>query len=394
MQPAEFERAGTKLVIDPAGQGIADGHDFTLTVDYSGTPQEITDPDGSKEGWIRASGGVTDGGFVVNEPIGAQGWFPNNNHPTDKATYDFHITVPSTHTALGNGELVSRTDNGDLTTTWHWQMSDPMATYLTTATVGLFDYAAAPITHTTPEPDRVIPEYRAIDAAYTVARPAIDTELDQIAPMTNFLGGVYGSYPFDSTGAVVDFAPGVGYALEVQTKPHYATPLTTATRSTVLHEIAHQWFGNAVTLETWSDIWFNEGWAVWSEWYWGDLENGDVTPENHWDAEFAAASPSDWSVAPAELDGDPANLFAHFPVYVRSAMTLQGYREITSHATFLDLAHRLQTDFGGGNVSTEEFIALAIELSGFTGAERDLLAEYFDQWLYGEVEPTVLPDDF
>jgi hypothetical protein len=79
---------------------------------------------------------------------------------------------------------------------------------------------------------------------------------------------------------------------------------------------------------------------------------------------------------------------------VRSAMTLQGYREITDHATFLELADRLRSDFGGGNVSTRQFIDLALEVSGFTGAERERLAEYFDQWLYGEVEPTITSDNF
>ena len=76
---------------------------------YSGTPVQVQDPDGSFEGWVR----ITTGGFVVNQPIGAMGWFPSNNHPKDKATLRLPPHGPDTHTALGNGELVSKVDNGE-----------------------------------------------------------------------------------------------------------------------------------------------------------------------------------------------------------------------------------------------------------------------------------------
>src|SRR5688572_3878189 len=132
---ASVIRSGDKLIITPAA-GIVENRVFHAILNYSGAPAEIQDPDGSREGWAR----ITSGGFVVNEPMGAMGWFPCNNTPSDKATYDFHITVQNTHTALGNGELASRVNNGNGTTTWNWRMGFPMATYLSTSTVGLFDY--------------------------------------------------------------------------------------------------------------------------------------------------------------------------------------------------------------------------------------------------------------
>src|SRR4051812_14207070 len=127
-----------KLIITPAA-GIDSGRTFHPVIAYNGVPVQIQDPDGSSEGWLRTS----DGAFVVNEPMGAMSWFPDNNHPLDKATYDFHITVPSTHTALGNGELASKVVNGNGTTTWNWHDGFPTATYLTTATVGVFDLSEA-----------------------------------------------------------------------------------------------------------------------------------------------------------------------------------------------------------------------------------------------------------
>ena len=116
-----------------------------MKVKYSGTPEPITDADTSIEGWIPACYPLNppqtcDGAFVVNEPIGAQSWFPSNNYPTDKATFDTLIRVPQGKTALGVGENVGNEDNGDGTVTWHWREDDPTATYLTTATVGDFNY--------------------------------------------------------------------------------------------------------------------------------------------------------------------------------------------------------------------------------------------------------------
>ena len=392
-----------KLVVDPAeaARPLA-GETFTVEVDYGGVPEEFTDPDTSIEGWIRACYPLApvqtcDGSFVVNEPMGAQTWFPSNNYPTDKASFDTSITVPNTHVALGVGEVAGRTDNGDGTTTWHWHEDDPTATYLTTATVGEFIYTVGSMVETSTS--RALAIYNAIDAsADPLQVDAINATLDQAPAQINFLSDTYGPYPFDSTGAVADRASGVGYALEVQTKPLYSGGFTSGNPGidigTQLHELSHQWFGNSATLEAWSDIWFNEGWANWSEWYWQFLENGGDDPAAIFDDLYADTPAADWEIAPAVLDGDPANLFAFFPTYQRGAMTLQGYREIVGDETFFALAAELLERFGHGNVSTAEFIAVAEELSGFTGAELELLDQYFQEWLYGETKPTILPEDF
>ena len=273
-QPAQFAFAGpseplgdpsfttqpTKLVVTPA-QGIADGTTFTVEIAYSGEPHEIVDADGSSEGWIPAcytnnapppGTPVCDGAFVVNEPIGAQGWFPSNNYPTDKATFETSVTVPSTHVGLGIGELAAETVNGDGTKTWSWSEDDPSATYLTTATVGLFDEARSTMTETLTGDTLEI--YNYIDSSATAAQvAAIETNTARQPDMVNFLGSeVFDRpYPFDSIGAVADKARGVGYALEVQTKSHFAGSFSTGAPSvnvnTLLHEVAHQWVGNSVS---------------------------------------------------------------------------------------------------------------------------------------------------
>ena len=183
--------------------------------------------------------------------------------------------------------------------------------------------------------------------------------------MIDALGAHFGPYPLDSYGSLWDNVPALGYALEVQTKSHFSSlpagPSPSAgLTSTYLHELAHQWWGNAVTLEHWNDIWFNEGWAQLSEWMFGFESGADPdSPEQQFDDEYAAASADDWSVAPAVLDNDPALLFSTFPTYTRGGMTIEGYREIVGDAAFDDFAQGLQTEYAYDNISTEEFIAEA-----------------------------------
>ena len=384
-----------KLIVTPPG-GIASGSEFTLAVRYRGEPEKMTDADESYEGWIPACLNLNaeagcDGAFVVNEPNGAQTWFPSNNHPSDKATFETAIRVPNAYTALGVGELDSEQGNGDGTSTWTWSEDDPTATYLTTATVGLFDYEVGSMNETSTGAE--LPIYKAIDQAVPAA--AVNTTLDRIPDMTNFLSDRFGAYPWDSTGAVVDNVPQVGYALEVQTKPHFAiAPVGDSGASTLLHELAHQWWGNSVSPSTWLEIWHNEGWAQFSEWYWDFEANGGTSPADHFQQEYDDASAQDWSIPPATLDGDPANLFAHFPTYVRGAMTLEGYRQIVGDNRFFAFADGLLDSYGYSDVSTAQIVAGAKAGSGLGGAELDLLDGYFQQWLYGDVKPTILPADF
>ncbi|HET8975748.1 MAG TPA: M1 family metallopeptidase [Solirubrobacterales bacterium] len=388
----------TKLVVTPPA-GIPDGSDFEVVVTYTGEPVLMTDADLSVEGWIPACfnpGPTCDGAFVVNQPNGSQTWFPGNNYPTDKATFETSITVPTSHTAFGIGELDSRVNNGDGTWTWTWGEDDPTPTYLTTATVGLFDYSAGSVPED--QTGRVLPFYTGVDSSYPQSPTKDNVAATQAltGSMLNFLSDEYLPYPLDSIGSVVDRASGVGYALEVQTKPSYAAVGGTSqdiSDFTQLHEIAHMWFGNTVTLEQWTDIWFNEGFATWSEWIWDFEENGGTaSPADMFD-ELYANPTFDWAMAPAVLDGDPANLFDS-ATYDRGAMVVEGTRQILGDDGFDEFVDELFARYGYGNISTQEYIALAEELSGFSGAELDLLGDFYDQWLYGTEQPTILPSDF
>src|SRR5215218_10227645 len=266
---ASFTRQGQELVITPA-RGLPAGRAFTVVVHYAGVPVVVTDPDESIEGWVPTD----DGAFVVNEPQGSPGWYPVNDNPRDKATYDFTITVPEGHTVMANGELDSHTTAGG-EETWRWSEDAPMAPYLATATNGVFqtDFYTS---------DSGLPMFDAVDPntrSRTADPPNPGLAFARLAPQGQviaYFSDLYGAYPFTTGGGIVDWAPSVGYALESQTRANYHR---VPGASTVVHEISHQWFGNAVTLAVWPDIWLNEGFATWSEWIYAEDHGGPSAQE-------------------------------------------------------------------------------------------------------------------
>jgi aminopeptidase N len=395
-QPATWTREADKLIVTPAA-GLDSGSTFETVVAYHGVPEQVLDPDGTLEGWLR----TPDGAFNVNEPMGAMSSFPNNNHPTDKATYDFAITVPTGKTALGNGELVSKTDNPDGTTTWKWHMGYPMATYLSTATVGDFDLTQGAGATVLGASGAALELYNAIDSSYLPSTKAVNTTtLNREESIVDFMDDLYGPYPFDSIGAVVDRISGVGYVLEVQTKIHFPSSHVTngVSVNTLAHEIAHQWFGNTVSLNTWNDIWLNEGWATWSQWNWSNKYNGGITPAQQFLNNYnSTTQPTRWNV-PSAVVPSAADIFTTFPVYTRGAMTLEALRQVIGDDAFFALAKAWVDEHRYANAGTADFIALAKriakERAGFEASNLAKLDTLFQQWLFTPGKPTMTPTTF
>jgi aminopeptidase N len=356
-----------ELSIDPRPK-LKKGRPFVVSVEYAGTAEPITDPDGSIEGWIPTD----DGAFVVNEPQGSPGWYAVNDTPRDKATYDIEVTVPAGRVVISNGILLSRRERAGKAT-WHWVERFPMAPYLATATNGFFETRFGRLPSGLPEYNAVDPNTR-VNAA-SPPDPGLAWErLEPQPEIVEFFSDLYGPYPFESVGGIFDWAPNVGYSLESQTKANYWRIVGP---STVVHEIAHQWFGNAVTLAFWPDIWLNEGFATFSEWIY-DERHGGPSAQEVFDELYATPEDDEffeelWFPAPAALPG-PEVMF-HTPVYDRGAMTLQALRVKIGDEVFFELLSDWYRQNRNGNVTTADFIAHAERESG------QQLDEFFRVWL-------------
>jgi aminopeptidase N len=273
--------------------------------------------------------------------------------------------VPEGLTALANGVLLKQWSVGGKRT-FVWREHLPMAPYLATATLGRFNFTQYRL------PNR-LPVYIAVDPKLTGAEV-----LDKLPAMVALYSSIYGPYPFDAIGAIVDDAPDVGYALETQTKPVFDSMPDEAT---LAHEISHMWYGDSVTLTEWPDIWLHEGFATWSEWIWSERTGGPSAHDTFVELYQTPASNTRFWTPPPAVPGEPANLFDG-TIYNRGGMTLQALREKIGDRAFFRLMRDWASQNRYGNVSTRDFIKLAERESGRS------LRNFFDVWLYQPAKPT------
>ena len=360
----DFERDGQELRIE-LDQTIPTGTEFEIALRYHGKPKELTDPDGSLEGWVKTS----DGAIALGEPRGTPAWIPSNDHPTDKATFDFQFVVPKGYKVISNGELEgTQTSPGGNRRAFAWTEDQPMATYLATATIGKFKTEEETLSGT--------PSY-----SYTaVDKKTNPGAIDQGPEIIDFLDGSFGTYPFNETGAIVDRGAKIGYALETQTRPFYPSP---PGDGLVAHELAHQWYGNQITLADWSEIWLNEGFAQWAQWWWDEEDGGENVSARVDDlCEIPDSDNGFWNPPPAEVPG-PEVMFDN-TVYERGGMTLQRLRELIGNTEFFQLMEDWASQDPLGAYTTEDFVAMTKSVSSVSDGQLD---DFFADWLHEAGKP-------
>ena len=356
---ARFSRGREKLWVSAKAPILA-GEEFTTVVQYHGKPQVVTDPDGSPEGWYRTA----DGAVAVGEPVGTAAWLPCDNVPADKAAFDVSITVPAGLKAMSNGRLLGIARKGGRAT-YSWRESKPMSTYLAVVDIGRGALTRGRIGR--------LPSWTLVDPS--LAKHS-RRSLARLPEIVNFESSVFGPYPFDAVGSIVDAAE-LGYALETQTRPIYAfAPDLT----TVVHETAHQWFGDSVGLVRWPDIWLNEGFATWTEWYYAERHGGRSARQTFRRLYKTPASATAFWDPPSGHPGQAKNLFAT-STYVRGGMALEALRVRIGAPKFLRLLRTWATVHRYGSATIREFEALAEEIAGRP------LHGLFDQWLFQRGKP-------
>jgi aminopeptidase N len=357
--PARWERRNDhELVVTPA-RALPEEETFRTVVRYEGTPGAIAGPPPLEPGFM------TDGRevYVASEPNGAATFFPSNDHPTDKATYEIRVTVPEALDVASNGLLRETTSEDGGTETWVFEAPDPMATYLVQVVVGnlRFEELTGPAG---------LPIRNAYDADLG---EGVGAAFGRQGEMIDFFDDLFGPYPFATYGVVV-VDEDLGFALETQTlslfgRDALAEPI-------VAHELAHQWFGDHVSLGSWRDIWLNEGFATYAQWLWAE-HRGEGTVD---EIALAAARTPGLDVPP----GDPgADQLFGITVYVRGALTLHVLRHELGDEAFFELLRTWIDRYGGASATSADFEALAGEVGG-----RDL-SGLFEAWLRAPGLPTL-----
>lgn len=364
--PATFTADAPELHITPATK-LARGQHVGVDVTYTLTPATTPSAAGGPVGWFSTPGGS----YVLNEPEGAHTWMPSDDHPSDQATFRFELTVPSGLTAVANGALVEHTSTVS-TETWIWQEDRPMATYLIQLLTG--DYELV---------DGVGPNgLPLLSAVLHNDRETMQPYLDAIGDQIDFFDDYFGAYPFDRYGiAIADSFPGL--AMETTERPMFSRAdfssgrLDSSQQLFLSHELVHQWFGDAVSLARWKDIWLNESFATYGEWMW--LEHVGLTSV----ADSAAAglvSHENWSTA----NPTAAEMF-QVNSYDGGAVILHALRKTIGDDLFFTLLRTWVADNSGQSRTTDDFVALANKIAG-----RDLTG-FFATWLYADQLPAAFP---
>ncbi|MFD9793478.1 M1 family metallopeptidase [Streptomyces sp. NPDC059070] len=352
-----FSRSGAhKLLVEPAGR-LARGAAFAVRVKYAGAPDA--------EGWhILASGGAN----AAGEPHSATSWYPANDHPSDKATFALTATVPDGWTVIGNGLPGPTTATGGRTT-FRWKEDRPLATYVSTVAIDRFTVHRSRLPDGTP-----------VITAYGPDVPVDTVVEDQQRDVLAFLASKFGPYPFSSAGAVV-----VGWSkdpaaraldLETQSRPTYTGGLFD---SAVVHESAHQWFGNSVSFTDWRDGCLAECFAqyanqLWEEHQGADLDTGFYRSlvEKHKD------DPSFWAT---RLYDPGKGKEVDAALYFKGSLMLHALRRTVGDDAFFSTLGRWTGEHAYGNASFPQFEALAGRVSG-----KDLKG-FFDAWVHGTTLP-------
>jgi aminopeptidase N len=372
---ATFVRNGDELVVTPQ-RFVHRGAGFSVTVGgFTATP--IAPNGDSPIGFVTTA----DGTILAGQPDQSHQFFPSNDHPSDLATYTIALTAPEGWTATANGVHVRDRHAGGFVTSVYRE-TKPMASELLQVAVGDFVVRQRPAVDGIPIRD-VVPARLAADLL-----PKVDVERSQLSWMI----GKVGRFPFENYGSLVIGAD-LGFALETQTLSLYDTSLFGTRKSVqdslMAHELAHMWFGDSVTPQSWSDVWQNEGHAVWYELLYAEETGvfqdytGYANREDYFKAVYASNDRYRKSYGPAArpLKADSVLDVFNPNVYDGGALVLYALQQIVGAKNFQRIERAWVSVNRGRSASTQDFIALASRVSG-----QDLRG-FLNDWLYGATTP-------
>ena len=357
-----FEHNGKDLVVSAP---VVKDERYVLEVRYSGTPEPTPAPttrsDFSTTGWTITPDGEV---WTMQEPYGAFTWYPVNDQPSDKALYDITVTAPAPWVGVANGELVDQQEHDGLTTS-SWHLSSPASSYL--ITIGIGDYTRTSNT-----------SQSGLEISYWVPtdRPGLAEGLQYAATGLDWLEDILGPYPFDSLGFLLNESQS---GMETQTMISLGATDYTTSPAVLVHELAHQWYGDEITPDDWRDVWMNEGMAMYLQGMW-EAEQTGLTIDEQMDkyALVEAGYRSD-SGPPAAYD--PAE-FGEGNIYYGPALMWHELREKVGDDEFFRLVREWPRARDNRSTGREDYLAWLEKESG------EELSAFFDAWLLGDTTPS------
>ncbi|MEZ0051325.1 aminopeptidase N [Mycobacterium sp. MAA66] len=356
-RPAKFRCSQGKLHI-ALDAALPAGASLSVLVRYAGNPKPIRSMWG-EVGFEELS----EGALVAGQPNGAASWFPCDDHPSAKASYRIQISTDSPYRAVANGELLSsRTRAGQ--TTWTYELAEPTSTYLVTLQIGRYQsvrLAKSPVPMNAALPQRLL--------------GAFEYDFGRQPQMMKLFVDLFGPYPLSTGYTVVVTDDELDIPLEAQGVSIFGANHCDGRRGAerlIAHELAHQWFGNSVTVRRWRDIWLHEGFACYAEWLWSEASGG---PSAHARALHYHQ----------KLQGQPQNLLLSDPgprdmfddrVYKRGALTLHALRRTVGDKNFFALLRDWTNRHRHSTAVTDDFTGLAANYAD------ESLRGLWNAWLY------------
>lgn len=364
---AKYTHQRGKLTITPQ-QKIPAGGALSVVVQYAGVPKPVRGPWG-EVGWEE----LTEGALVASQPNGAASWFPCDDHPSSKASYRISITTDSPYYTLANGTLVRKQTKASQTT-WVYEQPEPMSSYLATIQIGPYRRHRVGGTHAAIPMQAVVPAR---------LRANFDHDFARQPQMMEVFTEKFGPYPFAGYTVVVT-DDDLEIPIEAQGISVFGANHCDGRRGSerlVAHELAHQWFGNSLTLRQWRDIWLHEGFACYAEWIWSEASGGPTADQ------LARAARHNLTRQPQDIVvGDPgATRMFDDRVYKRGALTLHALRLELGDKTFFTLIREWVHRYRHASVTTEEFTDLAGHYTALP------LRPLWDAWLRSETLPQLPP---
>lgn len=361
-----FTHRGGRLRIRLA-KPVRAGAAFTVEVQWSGNPKPVASPWGGL-GWEE----LADGALVASQPIGAPSWYPCNDRPADKASYLISVTVPSAYAVVTGGRLLTRTTKAS-TTTWVYEQSAPTSSYLVGLAIGRFQTVLLG----DPGPGGV-PQHGHIPARLL---PEFSRDFARQPAMMELFQELFGPYPFDGYAVAVTEEE-LDVPVEAQGLSLFGSNHVDGARGSerlVAHELAHQWFGNCVTIADWRHIWLNEGFAKYAEWLWSERSGGRSAQQ------LAAAAHRLLATLPQDLRlADPGRK-AMFDdrLYERGGLALHAVRCALGDDAFFRMLRGWVRLHRNGSVTTEAFTGHVARFA------QEPLDGLFQEWVHGAKLPSL-----